>query len=94
VPSVSSKRSLNVSRLGLALTILVSAGWVTATPYLLVRLGLPLPVELTRVDGPHAFLGLVAGGLIALKVVEVAAQSETTTPRKPHSFLSRPRRRG
>jgi len=73
VPSVSSKRSLNVSRLGLALTILVSAGWVTATPYLLVRLGLPLPVELTRVDGPHAFLGLVAGGLIALKVVEVAA---------------------
>jgi Two component regulator propeller len=66
-------RSLSVPRLGLALAVLVGAGWLTSLPYLLVRLGLPAPIELTRIDGPHAFLGLVAGGLIVLKVAEVAA---------------------
>jgi hypothetical protein len=64
---------LSVPRLGLALTVLVGAGWLTSLPYLLVRLGFPAPVELTRIDGPHAFLGLVAAGLIALKVAEVAS---------------------
>lgn len=67
------ERSLSLPRLGLALSVLVAGGWLTGLPYLLVRLGLPAPVELTRIDGPHAFLGLVAGGLIALKVVQVAA---------------------
>jgi len=65
-------RALSVARIGLALTVLVGAGWLTSFPYLFVRLGLRAPVELTRVDGPHAFLGLVAAVLIALKVVEVA----------------------
>jgi len=68
----AAPRPLSIARIGLVLTVLVGAGWLSSLPYLLVRLGLPAPVELTRVDGPHAFLGLVAGGLIALKVVEVA----------------------
>lgn len=57
---------------GIALIVLLAAGWLTALPYLLVRLGLPDPVPVANIDGPHAFLGLAAAGLLAVKIVDLA----------------------
>lgn len=59
---------LALRRLGLALIALTAAAWVTGAPYLLVRLGLPLPVGLARFDGPHFYLGAVLAVVVAMKM--------------------------
>jgi hypothetical protein len=51
--------------------VLLAAAWLTALPYLLVRLGLPGLVPISSVDGPHAFVGLAAVGLLTVKVVDL-----------------------
>jgi hypothetical protein len=63
----------SIQRFGLSLAVLVGAAWLTGLPYLLVRFGLPLPIPLSRVDGPHAFLGLATAALLVAKIVELAA---------------------
>jgi hypothetical protein len=62
---------LVVPRLGLALIGLALAAWLTGIPYLLVRLGLALPVALSRFDGPHIYLGIAMAALLLFKVAEI-----------------------
>lgn len=67
----AGRPALDLQATGVALVVLVAAAWLTALPYLLVRLGLPGLVPLSRVDAPHAFLGLAAVGLLTAKVVDL-----------------------
>ncbi len=57
--------------LGLALVALVAALWLTGLPYLAVRLGLPAPVPLVRVDGPHASIGIGLAVVLAIKTARL-----------------------
>ena len=57
-----------IARAGNWLLGLTVAAWLTATPYLLARLGAPVPVELARIDGPHIYVGIALAVVLALKV--------------------------
>lgn len=65
-----SAARLSVGALGLAIVLLVSAAWGTGLWYLVARLGLPSAVQLAWMDGVHAYVGLVAGLLVADEVRE------------------------
>jgi hypothetical protein len=67
----AGRPALDLQASGIALVVLLAAAWLTALPYLLVRLGLPGLVPIDRVDAPHAFLGLAAVGLLTVKVVDL-----------------------
>jgi hypothetical protein len=60
-----------VPGLGLALAALVAGLWLTGLPYLTVRLGLPAPLSLERVDGPHASVGIALAVVLALKTARL-----------------------
>ena len=75
-------RTPSIQRFGLALAVLVGAAWLTGLPYLLVRFGLPMPIPLSRVDGPHAFLGLATAAVLAAKIVELAARRVAAVVRR------------
>ena len=84
--------TLSVQRLGVALTVLVGAAWLTGLPYLLVRFGLPAAIPLARVDGPHVFVGLATAGLLTAKIVELAGRRIVAAVRRGpawHRWLSR-----
>lgn len=72
----------SIQRFGLALAILVGAAWLTGLPYLLVRFSLPMPIPLSRIDGPHAFLGLATVALLVAKIVELAAHRVAAAVRR------------
>ena len=78
--------TVSVQRFGLALTFLVATAWLSGVPYLLVRFGLPTPVALARVDGPHVFLGLVIAALLSEKIVEIAARRVAAAARRGPSW--------
>ena len=67
----AGRPALNLQSTGIALVVLLAAAWLTAVPYLLVRLGLPGLVPLSRVDAPHAFVGLATVGLLTVKVIDL-----------------------
>lgn len=62
---------LSVGALGLALLLLIGGTWSSGAFYLVVRLGLPTPVQLAVVDGVHVYLGVVAAVLMAGKILRV-----------------------
>lgn len=73
--SIGRRRGLSIPRLGLALIALTAAAWVSGVPYLLVRFGLPSPIPLTRVDGPHIYIGLAMAAVLLMKVLEVGLRT-------------------
>ena len=69
--SADARPLVDLQSAGVALIILLAAAWLTALPYLLVRLGLPGLVPIPNIDGPHAFAGLAAVGLLGVKVADL-----------------------
>ena len=49
-------------------------------PYLLVRLGLSLPIALARFDGPHIYLGLAMAAVLLLKIMEIRVRHLLRSP--------------
>jgi hypothetical protein len=70
-PRVQAWPQLSPARLGLALVAITGAAWVTALPYLLVRLGFGFALPLARVDGPHVFIGAALALLLLAKTLEL-----------------------
>ncbi len=70
--------ALALPRLGLALLIVTTAAWLTGAPYLLVRLGVPWPGPLSRLDGTHIFIGVALATVLLLKIAELHVGSSLT----------------
>lgn len=61
----------DIAALGAGLATLVLAVWLSAVPYLAVRLRLPSAVGLGAVDAVHVYVGLASAVFLAAKVARV-----------------------
>ena len=62
---------LSLAVLGIALVVLIGAAWGTGIVYLLVRAGLPAPLNLAVNGALHLYVGLVSVFVISAKVLRV-----------------------